>query len=453
MGLQPSDLKELDGEFPSLSEPPAIERTLWRKGGRALQIAMNFVLGQGAVQGIGAIAGFLLVRHMSVESYAQFGMVTAFQSVVAVLMDLGFAGTIIPLVGPRRDDRSLVGRYVMAAKHLRDRSFLIIAPVATVAFLAMMHRQHWAWHVQLLLVLAVLLSLYSGGKMSYFSAPLFLYGKLRDYYVPQIWSGLGRLFAFLVMLFAGGLSAWTAAGLTALNVTWNAEVLERKSSKLMEWPDKSEPAKEREIVRYILPAAPMLIVAAFQSQISLLLISIFGGTVQIADVAALGRIGQLFTMLMTFNAIVIEPYMARQGRERLLRKYLVLLLLGIVALVPVVALGFLRPGIFLWLLGPRYAGLGRDVGWLILASCMGYTAGLMWIMNRSRMWLYWSGTAIEIGLLLGLQVGYVVLVGVRTVHAAVMLMVVSSFSPLIAHAYVALVGFRKGARRTSASPA
>jgi hypothetical protein len=42
---------------------------------------------------------------------------------------------------------------------------------------------------------------------------------------------------------------------------------------------------------------------------------------------------------------------------------------------------------------------------------------------------------------------------VRTVHQAVMLMFVSSFSPLIAHAYVAVVGFTKGARKTSATVA
>jgi O-antigen/teichoic acid export membrane protein len=453
MALEPSDLTELDGGYPSLAEPPAWKGTLWRKGSRALQIAMNFFLGQGVLQGIGAIGGFLLVRHMSVDAYAQFGLVTAFQAVVAVLMDLGFAGTIIPLVGARRDDRTVVGRYVMAAKHLRDKSFVVIAPIATIVFVAMMLKHHWSWHIQVLLVCSVLLSLYSSGKMAYYSAPLFLYGKLRDYYLPQIGTGLARLGAFVALLFAGGLNAWTAAGVTALNVTLIGEIFARKSKGRIEWPKSADPALEREIVRYILPAAPMMIVSAFQSQISLLLISIFGGTVQIAEVAALGRIGQLFTMLMTFNVIIIEPYMARQGRERLLRIYLLLVMAAVVVCTPLVLVGFLRPGVYLWLLGPRYAGLGSDVGWLVLASCMGYTAGLMWMMNRARMWLYWSGTALEITLLIGVQVTYVVMFGVRTVHAAVMLMFLSAFSPLMAHAYVAAVGFRKGARRLSASPA
>jgi O-antigen/teichoic acid export membrane protein len=453
MALEPTDLTELDGEYPLLAEPPAWKETLWRKGSRALQIVMNFFLGQGALQGIGAVGGFLLVRHLSLDSYAQLGLVTAFQAVVAVLMDLGFAGTIVPLVGARRDDRAVVGAYVMAAKRLRDRSFFIVAPVAAVVFVAMMRRHHWSWHIQVLLVLSVLLSLYSGGKMSYFSAPLFLYGKLQDYFLPQIWSGLARLGAFVVLLFTGGLNAWTAAGLTALNVTVNGEIFSRISRGRIVWPRKADPALEREIVRYILPAAPMMIVAAFQSQISLLLISVFGGTVQIAEVAALGRIGQLFAMLMTFNVIVIEPYIARQGRERLLRTYLLLTLAAVVACTPLVVVGFVRPVVYLWLLGPRYAGLGNDVGWLVLASCMGYTAGLMWIMNRARMWLYWSGTAVEMSLLFGVQIAYVALVGVRTVHAAVMLMFFSAFGPLIAHSYVAAVGFTKGARRVSAAPA
>ena len=56
---------------------------------------------------------------------------------MGTLMDLGISGTIIPLVGDRRDNRDLVGRYVRSARHFRDWTFWILSPITAVAFLAM----------------------------------------------------------------------------------------------------------------------------------------------------------------------------------------------------------------------------------------------------------------------------------------------------------------------------
>jgi len=291
-----------------------------------------------------------------------------------------------------------------------------------------------------------LLALYSGGKVSYYSAPLFIFGRLREYYVPQIATGAGRLAAYIGLEFAGGLNAWTAAGLSALNVTANGSWLHKKSRPFLEWPEKEDPATDRELFHYILPAAPAMIFAAFQSQITLFLISIFGGTVDIAQVAALGRIGQLFTVLMTFNMIVVEPYIARLNRKRLLSMYFKFLLLAAAACTPVVLAAFLWPQAFLWLLGSKYEILRGLLGWVVLASCLNYLAGLMWVMNRARKWIFWSGTILEVVLLLVLQTAYAICIGIRTTREAVFLTFAMSFCYLIAHGYVSIYGFIKGPR-------
>ena len=80
------------------------------------------------VQGISFLIGLFLVRALSISSYAQFGLALGFQATASTLMDLGFASTIIPLVGERTSDRALIGRYVRGAKSLRDRAFFILSP-------------------------------------------------------------------------------------------------------------------------------------------------------------------------------------------------------------------------------------------------------------------------------------------------------------------------------------
>lgn len=423
------------------------------RGRRAFGIMVNFSFGQGALQCLQILAGLLLVRWLSVEAWAQFGLASGLQITMGTLMDLGISGTIIPLVGDRREDRELVGRYVRSARRFRDWTFWILSPFTVAAFLAIAHQHHWGWRLPVLLLASVLLSLYSSGQMSCFSAPLLLFGRLRDFYAPQNISGLIRLAAYVACRFAGLLSAWTAAAISALSFSLSAKLLERKSRRYLVWPKGGDPTIDRELIRYILPATPAIIFAAFQSQVSLFLIGLFGGTTNIAEVAALGRLGQLFAVFMTFNVVVVEPYVARLSRKRLLSTYLGLIAINSALCIPVVMLAFAFPASFLWVLGRNYAGLGISVGWVVLAGCISQIAGLMWVMNRSRKWLFWSGTILEIVLLLIVQVTYIVFVGVRTTQQAVLFTLVSSFCYIVAHAYVGIYGFLKGRADASTSGA
>ena len=455
--MVPEEVGDLGGDLSPLEslpvrDIPRSETSLAKRGSRMLRVVSSFFIGQGATQAVSILAGLFLVRRLSVEAYAQFGLAMGFQAVFANLMDLGLTSTIIPMVGERREDRNLVGRFVRSAKHLRDLSFWILAPVASLTFLPMMHRQHWGWGMQLILLGSVLFTLYSSGKVSCFSAPLLLFGRLRDYYIPQVLAGLGRLVAYVALGFIGGLNAMTAAGLAALTVSAWGIWISKKSQPFLKWPEKEDPATDKELFRYILPAAPAMIFSAFQPQVTLFLISIFGaGSTYIAQVAALSKIAQLFTVLMTFNIIVIEPYVARLSRARLLPIYLGLISLAILVCIPVVLIAFTWPQTFLWLLGPKYEELGGVLGYVVLSSCMTYIAGLMWIMNRARKWVFWSGTILEIGLLVSTQAAFVAFLGIRNTRQAVLLSLTASCCYIVTHVYAAVYGFIRGPRAAAAS--
>lgn len=406
---------------------------------RAFRLLSAFFLGQGALQSASVLANFYLVRTLSVDSYAQYGLAFGFQTTVAALMDFGLASTIIPLVGERFQDRCLVGKYVQTAKRLRDRSFWIMSPLVAAAFLFITARHHWSARVQALLLFSVLLSLFFSGQVSYFSAPLFLYRRFRSYYVPQTLTALGRLTSYVAIGAAGLLNGAGAALLNAANTTVNGWLIKRESSRLFELSN-SDRDIEREMIRYIVPAIPAIVLGAFQGQVSLFLIGIFGYTTSVAEVAALGRLGQLLAVLMTFNIVVVEPYVARLARERLRSAYLKFFAGGIVGAAALSAFAFLEPGFFLWILGAHYRGLRGLIGWVILTVCINYLAGLLWIMNRSRRWIFWRGTVLEISLVFIIQIGFLVLIGVRTTSDAVFFNFASSFCYIITHGYIAFYG-------------
>jgi O-antigen/teichoic acid export membrane protein len=421
------------------------------RGRRIAKILATFFLGQGALQGANILAGLYLVRTMSIEGYAQFGLAVGFQQTVGLLMDLGFTSTIIPLVGDQGHNKALVGKYVRAAKHLRDRTFWILSPIAMIAFFFIMRRHRWSWTSEVLLMGSVLLSVYSGGKVSYYSAPLFLYGRLKDFYLPQTLTAILRLVVFWTLRVVGALSGWAASIVAALNITLNGVILQKASRAHVEWPEEDDPKIDREVILYVLPAIPALVFAAFQLQSSVFLIGIFGQSVSIAQISALSRLSQIFGILTIFNTVVVEPVMARLQPAKVLSRYIILILIAFLACTPIVLIAFLAPGPVLWLLGSKYEGLRDVVGWAMLTGAVNYVSMLIWIMNRARKWVFWSGTILEISLTLLGQTLFIVMHGVRTTHDAVFFSLLSAFGPLLTHIYVMVYGMTGAQPREAVS--
>jgi hypothetical protein len=295
----------------------------------------------------------------------------------------------------------------------------------------------------------VLLSVYSGGKVSYYSAPLFLYGRLKDFYVPQTLSATGRLVAFWIFRSVGALNGWVAAILTAINSTINGEILQKVSHKHLEWPEQDDPKIDREVIRYVLPAIPALIFAAFQLQSSVFLIGIFGQSTSIAQISALGRLSQIFSIFTIFNTVVVEPAMVKLPEAKVLSHYFILILIAVLCCSPIVLLAFTKPGLILWLLGSKYEGLRDVVGWAMLTGSVNYLSMLIWIVNRSRKWVFWSGTILEIVLTLTAQVLFIVAHGVRTTGDAVFFSLLSAFGPLLTHICVMIYGLSGGRPRST----
>lgn len=408
---------------------------------RALAVCSKFFLGQGALQSVQLISGFLLVRWLTIEAWAQYGLASGLQLTMATLMDLGISSTIVPLIGENVHDNELMGRYVRAAVHLRKKSFWILTPITCVLFFAMAQRHHWGMPVVFLLLASIVIALFASGYISCYSPPFFVSGRLSEFYRPQTFSAFLRLILFAICWVAGVLNAWIASAVYAFTSLINGYLLRHGSRKYLTWPERDSASVDREVLQYILPAAPAIIFSAFQLQISLFLVSFFGNTYAVAQIAALGKLGQLFAVLTTFCVVIVEPFVARLSRERLFPIYAKLMILSILLASPIVFVAFAWPSLPLWVLGPNYANLQALVGWIVLAWCINSIAGLMWIMNRARKWLFWRGSFFEIVVLLGVQVIFVLAVGVRTTREAVFFTLVSSLCYLASHAYVAVIGF------------
>jgi O-antigen/teichoic acid export membrane protein len=391
-----------------------------------------FAIGQPAVQTLNLLTGFLLLRWLGKGEYAMFGVAFAFQSTINQLTDVGFSGSIVALAGERGTDPDWLGRYLRSARHYRGRMMAVMLAVSIMAFPLMTWRHDWGTRTKLLLFGAIAVAVVFQGWMMYGSS-LLVHRRLGSYYKPQIISAAIRLGACLALYVTGMLSAWTAAWLGALAIGFVGLSFRRAAREFVHEPAESEPEANQEMLRYLAPLMPGVVFGAMQGQITVGIITLFGSTEKIAEIAALGRIGQLFLLLSAFNAVMLEPYFARLPARLLARRY-AQAIAGAVLLASTIAMvGFMFPRPLLWLLGAKYAGLEKETGWVVLTACIGYLSGVMWTIHAARRWIFWWATTAYIAALASVQIACVLTMDLSQTMPVILFGMTSALAVMCVH--------------------
>jgi O-antigen/teichoic acid export membrane protein len=413
---------------------------------RRLRILLVYMTGQGLVQIISLSLGLLLLRWLTVDNYAQFSVAFGFQSTLGMLTDMGFAGTIIALVGARGNDPNIVGSYIRSGRRLRNVMMACLTPVAAIVFVGIARQHHWELLPSTLLFISIVSSIYFNGMVSYYGAPLLIRGRLSHYYRHQLAGAAFRIVACGILYLTGNMNAWTTSWANSLGFLLIGWLNARESRPFAALPDHHIPEVTRQMVRYVMPNLPNIIFYALQGQISLFLISFFGQTRSIAEVGALGRLGQIFILLSGFNGAVIEPFMARLPEKQVLRKFLIVFAAASAICAVICLVGFFEPRLLLLLLGARYASLQRETGWLALGSSIGYLATVAWTVCGARRWLFWTTSCVNIGMTITAQVVFLFLFRVDTTLHVIWFGVASASGYLISALFNVVYGLKRGSR-------
>jgi O-antigen/teichoic acid export membrane protein len=399
-----------------------------------------FVVGQGLVQALNLATGFFFVRWLTVQDYAAYSLVMGFQGTLGILVELGLAGSITALLAGRTDPIAM-GRYVRSARHFRNRFFVILLPIILVLFPVLAHRQGWSWLLTANLVAGTLIALYFQGMASYYSTPLIVHQQLCRYYQTSTLAGAARLVCSFVLQLLALLTAPVAVWINSLATLAQGWLYKRQSAKLAIEPSTADPATNREVLDYIRPLIPSSIFFAFQGQIVIFLISWFGQARNIAEVGALGRIGQLFVMLAAFNGVVIAPLVARLSREMLARRYVQIL--GGAALVAggLMSVSLFAPGLLLWILGAKYAHLQAELGWMMLSASVTYITGVMYTMHAARKWVFSWAVWMYIAVVLIVQLCGIAFMDLSTTRGVLHFAAITAIATIAVQVIWAVYGF------------
>ncbi len=424
---------------PAALAVPAREGRLWRHAGTLLR----FSAGQLALQAITAFTGLCLVRWLAVADYAVFGLSLTLQQALGLIVDLGVTSAIMALTGGQYRNGAVLGRYIQAGLHLRSRLLVIGAVAGMGAIYVIGKRQHWLLSTEALLFGIVVSGVLVQFWISIYGVPLILNQRLGRYYGILAGAALLRLAGVAVLRWGGAdsgaaLAAGTVASLAA------ALTLRHWSRAHWEAANHVDQHTRDQIIRYIAPRAPLVVFQSLQGQIALFAVSYFGSSKPMAETGALGRLGQLFTLLTAFNLIVLGPRFARIGEEKLLPLYLktVGIASGIGMLAAAAA--FRWPGALLWLIGPKYAHLESPLRYVAAAACIAYVSTLLLVIHNNRRWVFWWSAWLEIGLVAAVQAGSFARLNLGTTLGASRMAFYTSIAIL---AVQVLVGWRSLTKR------
>lgn len=411
------------------------------------RIIRSFLAGQGSIQTLNIMTGFFLLRWMSVESYAQFSIAFSFQTTMQWLLDLGLTGSIINLVGDRKKDVKVLGRYIRSASYFRSRLFVLVVPSAITAFPLLTARHNWSLTTTGLLLTSIVIALFFQGWASIYSTPFLIKQDINRYYQPQTFSAVLRLILSFVLYSMSALTSWTYAIVSSIAIAYQGVFYKSRARNHAALPRHVDESINSEITHYLAPFIPWVIFTAFQGQISILIITLLGKTRNIAEVAALGRLNQIFLAFGAFAYVVIAPYIAQIVRKDLLKRYLQIITGAAVISMMFSASAFIFPQIYLWILGEKYQNLQIEVGWSIVISSMSCISTLMMTMHNARKWVYWWWSVAHIGGMVLTQLLCLTFMDLSTTLGIVYFSVISSAVALLFLIAVGIYGFIFGPPR------
>ncbi len=377
------------------------------------------------VQGLNVLTGIWLVRILSQNEYAYYTIAMGMLSTISLMSDSGISFGITAIGGKVWRDRFRFGQLINTA--LRIRYFLAAISITLVSpvLIWMLVHNGASWGYTILITLIVLI----GVNFQLTSAVLMivprLHSQIRIIQNLDLISSLSKFFLLVIAYF----TMLNAALATATSVVAYAVYrfgLGNLVTQKIDTEASQNPEDRKEIIKIIKRTAPNTVFYCFQSQITLLLLSLFGSVQNIAEIGALGRLTLVFSITSSVLGNIIVPSFVRcQSYQLLLKRYFLIVLGASLFSLLLLILAIVFPHQVLWILGGKYQHLDSELALVILAAGLNFISGVMWSLNSSKAWL--NGVMLQIPGTLLIQVIGIMFLNLSTLHGVILF----SMCPLV----------------------
>ncbi|MDQ6764119.1 MAG: polysaccharide biosynthesis protein [Bacteroidota bacterium] len=340
------------------------------------------------VQTTALLSGLLVIRLLPTKEYAWYTLANAMLSTLTVVADGGISAGVMTIGGKIWQDKQKLGTVLSTGIALRKK-FAITSLLASTPILIYLLIHHGAGIANVLLIVAALIpAFFAALSDSLLEVVPKLHQQINLLQKNQLTVNICRLLLTLVtvLIFPFAYIAVLAGGIPRIYGNFRLRKIAAAFAEKHQAPNQRIRKKILNIVKGILPGS---IYYCLSGQITIWLISIFGTSLSIAEVGALGRLSMILSLFSVVFGILIIPRFARLPNDKhLVLKRFLQLQAGLLIS------GFLIVGILytfstqaLSILGPAYKNLKIELILSIIGSYIGVIAGLLYGLSISRGWI------------------------------------------------------------------
>jgi len=406
-------------------------------------ILSAFFTAQGLVQLAGIAAGILLIRTLPIHEFALYTLALSVITFFTFLSDLGSTTSLVHFFHRTRQEGGDFPPYFQAVQSLRRQAFLAGTAAVLLAFPFAAMAKGYSLGEVAPATAGILLCVWFQIHASLRVLALRLADRYPASYRAELAGAGVRLLAVVALILASLLYAW-AGVLVAAAATATVVLMARPAASPAATDTDLRPYRRR-VLHYLGPTLPSALYFAVQGPLTVWLAATFGATHNIAEVGALSRLGQIVGIFSSLIGVVFLPRLAQIADERFWRiRYLQFGgALAAVALTLLTAAAIL-PGPFLWLLGPNYTGLHRELLLVVAGAGISLVGGYVVNVNLARAWTRWQVATVVVEI--AVQVALIAVLPLSTTAGVFTLTLLSTATGVALQGVVAWLGFHHPAR-------
>ncbi|MDH1532367.1 hypothetical protein N5I15_08250 [Acinetobacter johnsonii] len=359
-----------------------------------------FLTGNVVAQGTAAISGLLLARWLSVEDYAAYTIIIVLMGAITLLTKGGAHLGYTAILGRVWPDMNRVSGAILAVLSIRKLISLIIMPfLILTTWVLLRNNEVSQLHTNLILIFFILFW-WADLRTRLVDQVLYFAKQTTKIQILDTVLSFIRLLCIFILFYFGILNLVTAVFLSVL-------VALLRIRPILKWIDLLLP-KEKvkvpldsdliEIKQGVKRQMPVELYTVFQSQLILIVLTLYGTVNEVAGFGALTRINQLLLPVEALTFAFLIPYFSRSNTIQAFKIYFPLVFMTLIPGLVLLNLALFFPQLLLWIVGPNYADLNHEL--IIAVSVAVFLRGThtAWALLAHRGWVKFSWVQIPVGL-------------------------------------------------------
>lgn len=340
------------------------------------------------VQIIGFVCGVLVIRTLSTQEYALYTLGNTLLGAMLILANSGLSIGVMAQGGKVWQNQTKLGEVLATGLALRKKFALITLIFITPILIYLLRKNEASWLMTVLIILSLIPAFFS--RLSGIILEVIL--KLKQDIVPlqknQFAINVGRLIllGFSVFLFPYAFVAILAAGLPQI---WGNLNLRNIVSKHVDLQLAPSPVVKKDIMTNVNRILPQSIYSCLSGQVTIWLISIFGSVTALAQIGALGRIGAVLSLFtIVFDTLLVPRFARLEANFKILiKRYVQIQILIFIIFSLIVLIVYLFSDEILWVLGPNYTHLNKEIVLVVIANALMVFSGIIYGLYSQRGWI------------------------------------------------------------------